>query len=469
LVKPADNEILICVTKQSSDGKSKFVLCGGPMKTLGTMCLTSRRHLGLLDLLIGGWRSSICNRERALLVVLCAAVFGVAGTAAQTTSPSLNRAQAYAQAAALEALGRKLFADPALSASGRIACATCHDPRFAFGPPNARDVQLGGKTMQNPGLRAAPSLRYLQAVPQFAEHYYESDDEGDASIDNGPTGGLTWDGRVDRLRDQARLPLLSPFEMANREAADVVTKVRAAGYSDELRRIFGDAIFDRSEQAFAAVVEALEVYQQNAAEFYPYSSRYDAYLAGRAQLSVQEKRGLALFNDPAKGNCASCHRSAPGNDGTPPQFTDYGLIALGVPRNADIPANADPHFYDLGACGPLRSDLASRGEFCGLFRTPSLRNVALRQTFFHNGAVHGLREAIAFYVERDTNPGKWYPRDANGAVRKYDDLPTQYQHNINSEPPFGKRALDQPALSASDIDDIDAFLETLTDADMSGR
>ena len=439
------------------------------MKALGTMCLTRHRHPGLLDLLIGGWRSNICNRGRALLVVLCAAIFGVAGTAAQTGDPGLGRAQAYARAAALEALGRKLFADPALSASGRIACATCHDPRFAFGPPNAQDIQLGGKTMQDPGLRAAPSLRYLQAVPQFAEHYYENDDEGDASVDNGPTGGLTWDGRVDRLRDQARLPLLLPFEMANKGAAHLVANVRAAGYSSELRKIFGDAIFDGSEQAFAAVVEALEVYQQNAAEFYPYSSRYDAYLAGRAQLSPQEKRGLALFNDPAKGNCASCHRSAPGNDGTPPQFTDYGLIALGVPRNPDIPANADPHFYDLGACGPLRSDLAARGEFCGLFRTPSLRNVALRKTFFHNGAVHNLREAIAFYVERDTNPGKWYPRDVAGTLRKYDDLPAQYQQNINNEPPFGRRASGQPALSASDIDDIVAFLETLTDPDMIGR
>jgi cytochrome c peroxidase len=408
-------------------------------------------------------------RSARLFVLLCVGILGLAGTAAQTCGPGLGRAQAYARAAALEALGRKLFADPALSASGRMACATCHDPRLAFGPPNARDVQLGGRTLQDAGLRAVPSLRYLQTVPQFTEHYYESEDEGDASVDNGPTGGLTWDGRVDRVRDQARVPLLSPFEMANSGAADVAAKVRAASYSDDLRRIFGAAIFDDPEQALAAVVEALEVYQQNAAEFYPHSSRYDAYLAGRAQLSAQEQRGLVLFNDPAKGNCASCHRSARGNDGTPPQFTDFGLIAIGVPRNRDIPANADPHFHDLGACGPLRSDLAGRGEFCGLFRTPSLRNVALRRTFFHNGAVHSLREVIAFYVERDTNPGKWYPRDADGTVRKYDDLPAQYQRNINNEPPFGKRPSDQPALSASEIGDIVAFLETLTDEDIMGR
>ena len=69
-------------------------------------------------------------------------------------------------------------------------------------------VQLGGKDMRQPGMRAVPSLKYLQVVPQFTEHYFESDDEGDDSIDNGPTGGLTWDGRVDRGRDQARIPLL---------------------------------------------------------------------------------------------------------------------------------------------------------------------------------------------------------------------------------------------------------------------
>jgi cytochrome c peroxidase len=381
----------------------------------------------------------------------------------------MSRAQAYARAAALESLGRKLFADPSLSASGRMACATCHDPRYAFGPPNARDVQLGGKTLRQPGLRAVPSLRYLQVVPQFTEHYYESDDEGDASVDNGPTGGLTWDGRVDHGRDQARLPLLSPFEMANRGPADVVAKVRKAGYANPLRSIFGNAIFDDLGRSFAAVTEALEVYQQNAREFYPYSSRYDNYLAGRAQLSRQEKRGLAVFNDPAKGNCGNCHRSEPGKDGTPPQFTDYGLIAIGIPRNRAIPANADPNFYDLGACGPLRSDLAGRSEYCGLFRTPSLRNVALRKTFFHNGLVHSLREAVAFYVERDTNPDKWYPRDANGKVRKYDDLPAQYHHNINKEPPFNAAPGNRPVLSAAEIDDIVAFLKTLTDGDSPGR
>ena len=400
---------------------------------------------------------------RGFLGLLLGIVLGWTSAQAQV----LTRAQAYARADALRALGHELFFDRSLSASGQMACATCHDPKHAFGPPNALAVQFGGKDMRQSGLRATPSLTYLQAVPQFTAHYFESDDEGDESVDNGPTGGLTWDGRVDRRRDQARVPLLSPFEMANSGPADVVAQVRRASYAGRLREIFGDRIFDDSDKTFAAVSEALGVYQQDYRAFYPYSSKYDAYLAGRAKLTLQETRGLKLFNDRAKGNCASCHRSERGNDGTPPQFTDYGLIALGVPRNRAISANADPNFFDLGACGPLRTDLAGQADYCGLFRTPSLRNVALRQTFYHNGSEHDLRKAVEFYVERDTEPAKWYPRDADGRVMKFDDLPAQYRDNINMDPPFGGMPGDKPALSLAEIDDIVAFLRTLTDGYIS--
>ncbi|SJZ34891.1 cytochrome c peroxidase [Enhydrobacter aerosaccus] len=370
---------------------------------------------------------------------------------------------AYARAEALTRLGQRLFFDPALSASGKLACATCHDPKVGFGPPNALAVQAGGKDLQQLGLRAVPSLKYLQTVPQFSEHYFESDDEGDASIDNGPTGGLTWDGRVDRHRDQAAVPLLSPFEMANATPGDVVKRLREREYTEAFEAIFGAAVLADDSKAFAALGEALAVYQEDSRTFYPYSSKYDAYLAGRARLTPQEARGLALFEDPNKGNCASCHRSRVGNDGTPPQFTDYGLIALGLPRNPVIAANADSAFFDLGLCGPLRSDLADRAEYCGLFRTPSLRNVALRRTFFHNGLVHDLRRAVAFYVERDTEPEKWYPRNADGTVRKFDDLPRPYQTNVNQNPPLGPRPDNRPVLTAAEIDDIVAFLGTLTD------
>jgi cytochrome c peroxidase len=251
--------------------------------------------------------------------------------------------------------------------------------------------------------------------------------------------------------------------MANASPADVVARVRAAPYANDLRALYGESLFADPDKAFAAIVEAIEVFQQDARLFYPYSSKYDDYLAGRATLSPQEARGLQLFEDPDKGNCINCHRSKRANDGTPPQFTDYGLIAVAVPRNPAIPANADPAYRDLGACGPLRTDLAGQAKYCGLFRTPSLRNVAVRQTFFHNGLVHDLRAAVAFYAERDTQPEKWYPRSP------FEDLPEPYWANVNREPPFDRKLGDPPPLTAGEIDDIVAFLKTLTDADMVSR
>ncbi len=376
----------------------------------------------------------------------------------------MSRAQARERAHALSALGHTLFFEPALSASGKIACATCHSPEHAFGPPNGLSVQSGGSDLAQPGVRAVPSLKYLQVVPAFTEHFFESEDDGDESVDNGPTGGLTWDGRADRGADQAPIPLLSPFEMANADPTDVGRRALAAGYGQSLRKIYGDAVLSDPKAAFKGVLEALEVYEQDWRTFYPYSSKYDAYLARKTTLTPAERRGLELFEDPKKGNCAECHISERGNDGTPPQFTDYGMIAIGMPRNPEIPANADPTYFDLGLCGPLRTDLRDRPEYCGLFRTPSLRNVATRKVFFHNGVFHTLREAVAFYAQRDTNPGRFYPRKPDGTVVKFDDLPEQYWANLNTDPPFdGRTPGDPPALTDSEIDDVVAFLGTLTD------
>jgi cytochrome c peroxidase len=98
-----------------------------------------------------------------------------------------------------------------------------------------------------------------------------------------------------------------------------------------------------------------------------------------------------------------------------------------------------------------------------------LRNVALRHSFFHNGVFHTLKEVLGFYAERDTNAEKWYRRNADGTVRKFDDLPAGYHANINIEPPFDRHAGDELVLSAQEIDDIIAFLQTLTDGDLDGK
>ena len=142
---------------------------------------------------------------------------------------------------------------------------------------------------------------------------------------------------------------------------------------------------------------------------------------------------------------------------------DLPVHSLGLPRNPAIPANANPGYFDLGVCGPLRTDLSGRAEYCGLFRTPSLRNVATRQSFFHNGVFHILNDAVAFYATRDTDPARWYPKLPGGSVDKFNDLPRRYQGNVNKDPPFGGVPGGKPALSQQEIDDIVAFLGTLTD------
>ena len=301
-----------------------------------------------------------------------------------------------------------------------------------------------------------PSLRYTQSIPSFNEHFH--DNEGDDSIDQGPAGGRTWDGRAASAHDQARLPLLSPSEMANANAADVVARLRTAPYANALRATFGDHVLDDTTAAFNAALLALEVFQQAPQEFYPYDSKYDAYLRGQVALTRQEARGLALFNDPAKGNCASCHPSSIRN-GALPQFTDYGYIALGAPRNPEIAANRDPSFFDLGLCGPERTDLVDRAEYCGLFRTPSLRNVALRHRYFHNGVFRTLKEVLAFYADRDAHPTRWYPRGEQGVGRRYNDLPPQYHSNVYREAPFRSVSGNGAALTNAEIDDVIAFLK----------
>ena len=348
-------------------------------------------------------------------------------------------------AASLSALGRVLFFDASLSASGTISCAGCHDPAHAYAPANALPVQLAGRDGKTQGLRAVPSLRYLQTVPPFGEHSFEN--EGDDSIDAGPAGGRTWDGRADSAHEQARLPLLSAFEMANASPNDVVDRLRSGHSAGRFRELWGADIFERPDDAFAAAAMALEVYQEEPAEFQPFSSKYDAVLRGEASLSAAETRGRAAFEDPARGNCAICHPSEPKADGAAPLFSDFGYVAIGVPRNKALRVNADPEFADLGLCGPLREDLHERAEYCGAFRTPSLRNVATRQSFFHNGVVHDLADAVRFYATRDSEPGRWYGRDGHGRPLVFDDLPERYRGNVNRDAPFGRAAGAPAALS----------------------
>ena len=370
-----------------------------------------------------------------------------------------------ATAAEMTVLGRELFFAPQLALSGRMSCATCHDPAFAYGPPNDRATQLGGPDLGSAGLRAVPSLRYLQTVPAFEEHHF--DEAIEDGTDQGPSGGHTWDGRANTTHDQARLPLTSPFEMANPSVEAVVARLEKGPLAARFRAVFGDDVFAEPARAVTALLKCLEIFQQSPQDFYPYSSRYDAYLRGQAGLTPAEQHGLALFDDPKKGNCASCHPSQL-RKGAFPQFTDFGFNAIGVPRNRALPANQDPGHFDMGLCGPVRIDLTDHPAYCGFFRVPGLRNTAVRRAFFHNGVFHTLEQVMDFYVARDTNAGKFYPR-RQGQVDAFDDLPAEHRKNVNHDPPFGRQAGAPAALTKGEIRDVIAFLNTLTDADVKRR
>jgi cytochrome c peroxidase len=350
-------------------------------------------------------------------------------------------------------IGKLIFHDVSLSASGKQSCASCHSPQHAHAQANALAVQFGGPLLNQPGTRAVPSIRYLADTPPLG-----FDEEGT------PYGGFNHDGSVDTFAAQAERPLLAANEMANLTREAVVEKLRKASYAAQFRQVFGESSLDQVDTAFATLGLALERYQRDSAEFQPFSAKYDAYLAGKAQLTAAEMRGLQLFNDEKKGNCAACHPSAKREDGRPPLFTDFTYDGLGLPRNAAIPANADASYTDLGLCKSGRSGRASQDSACGKFKVPTLRNVATRQVFFHNGHIKNLRDAVAFYVSRDTQPEQWYPRKAGKEIAKFNDLPAKYHPNVNvEEVPYGGKRGGKPYLTDEEIDDVVVFLRTLTD------
>ena len=252
--------------------------------------------------------------------------------------------------------------------------------------------------------------------------------------------------------------------MANLDAAAVIAKLQQAPYAEQFRALFGAAIFNDPTTAFERALLALQQYQNEDPDFHPFDSKYDQFIAGKLVLDDAELRGLALFNNPTKGNCAACHTSARAADGTPPLFTDFSYDNLGVPRNPTLTANLDPTYFDLGLCGPDRTDLTTRRDLCGAFKVPTLRNVATRRAFFHNGRFASLKEALGFYVRRDTNPEEWYPLAADGTATKFDDLPPALRRNVNvTEVPYNRLPGMAPALSSTEIDDLIRFLGTLTD------
>ena len=357
-------------------------------------------------------------------------------------------------------LGQQIFTDANLSEPRGTACAACHQANMGFaGNHGGRNGVAVGSLPGSIGSRNAMTNSYLGLIPAPFSFV----------TTNGVTeavGGLFWDGRADSAELQALGPLLNPLEMNNPDRKSVVDKIAVSRYAAQFRRAFGADIFANTDAAFTSIGVAIAAFER--ARLQPFSSKYDAMVRGQTTLSPTEARGMALFMEPTKGNCAGCHLMNP-TSGKPEDsaFSEFTYYATGIPRNPAIPKNADPAFYDLGLCGPDRApptlpDSVAPGvtisNFCGQFRMPTLRNVAERPAFMHNGFFRNLTEVVRFYSTRNSDPLRWYGQAVSN------DLPTQYLGNIEKvKAPFNRAANAGPALSELEIADIVAFLHTLSD------
>ncbi|MFC1554556.1 cytochrome-c peroxidase [candidate division KSB1 bacterium] len=332
-----------------------------------------------------------------------------------------------------EELGKMLFFDKNLSTPPGQACADCHAPESGFGNPDKGLPVSRGVHMDRFGNRNDLTAAYVGFSPEF--HF---DEEEGLYV-----GGQFWDGRAATLEEQAKGPFLNLLEMANPNEEAVIIKIRNADYADLFREVFGSDALDDIDKAYNFTAEAIAEYERSA-ELNKFNSKYDLYLQGQVQLTEEELRGLAVFEDEEKGNCAACHPNTPGEEGQPPLFTDYTYDNLGTPKNGEmpfyyLPAEFNPdgvNYTDPGLGGFLENT-----EELGKFKVPTLRNIALTSPYLHNGIFKTLREVVVFYNTRDIGP--WPPPETTV--------------NVNRD------ELGDLGLSESEIDDLVAFLKTLSD------
>jgi cytochrome c peroxidase len=334
-----------------------------------------------------------------------------------------------------EALGKLLFFDNNLSSPAGRSCASCHDPRAGYADPDGSMPVSRGAIAGRFTNRNTPTITYASFVPR---RYFDNKEKHFV-------GGLFLDGRETSLPAQAQGPLLSPLEMNNGSKLEIVNKVRRASYAHLFKTGYGTAALDTAETAFIKILQALAAYEQGR-EVNTFDSRYDRYLMGQAKLTARELRGLEIFEKEDKGNCAACHPSTRRPDGALPLFTDFTYDNLGVPANKknpflNLPEKFNPdgkQFVDFG----LGKSVNKKAEY-GKFRVPTLRNIALTAPYMHNGVFATLKEVVEFYNERDVSKRWGSPEVAD---------------NVNRE------ELGDLKLTEQDVDDLVAFMETLTDA-----
>jgi len=343
-------------------------------------------------------------------------------------------------------LGKKLFNDVSLSKDGTQSCASCHDSDHAFIDPRQNLTSVDGAS---PGAVSTgqddmslgdintPSAAYTAFVPEF--HF----DSGEALF----KGGLFLNGRASNLVEQATQPFLNPVEMQN-TMENVVASVQGK-YADSMKSLYGENIFATTEAAFDAIADSIAAFERTE-EFATFDSKFDKVLRGEAAFTDQEQRGLNLFIDEDKGNCAACH-PVPDIDSKKEDslFTDFSYDNLGVPKNELVRTQngMEKGYVDIGLLdNPAVDDSALKGAF----RVTGLRNVAVTAPYMHNGVFRNLETVVEFYNSRDVLLAK---------NPETDDLWKKAEIDSTKN----KDELGRLRLSDTEINDIVAFLKTLTD------
>ena len=378
--------------------------------------------------------------------------------------------------ARLTALGREIFHDRTLSLRRNQSCASCHDPAWGFSSPsadvNAHGAVVAGSVPTRFGTRKPPSAAYAAHSPVL--HL----DEADSAW----VGGGFWDGRATGRRlgtpaaEQAQLPLVNPAEQALPDEGCAVYRVTRGSYGALATAVMGQrtsairfpsgteqlcgregtrlalTAVDRARvrDAYDAIGRALAAFERSD-EVSPFSSKYDAFVAGRATLTDEERRGLSLYE--GKGKCAACHPNA----GDRALFTDFTFDNLGVPANPENPAlRGDSAWRDPGL-GAVLGDSSLHGAV----KVPTLRNVNRRgvagatKAYMHNGAFKSLEQVVHFYNTRDVLPScDWVRHPSVG--RNCWPAP-EVRENVNRD------ELGNLGLTPREERAIVAFLRTLDD------
>ena len=380
---------------------------------------------------------------------------GCGGSADDTTTtelPGMSKA----------ALGAMLFRDTNLSEPAGQSCESCHGTTLlsgdnaaarAFADPNSSvtmPVSEGAVTGVF-GDRNAPTAAYAMFAPRFQ---YDS-------ANSRYIGGQFLDGRAADLAEQAMGPFLNPKEMNNTRQG-VVEAVRSAPYARAFKAVYGATSLDDTDTAYGFIADAIATFERTQM-FAPFTSKYDAVQAGSATFTASEQRGFDLFridsNGSSKAKCAECHKLEKSGGSAGDLFTDFSYWNIGVPQNPNNPAGtAATGFVDIGlAANPNLSTsvAAERGKF----KVPTLRNVELTAPYMHNGVFGNLKEVVNFYNVRE-NPCFDNSTDtgSNGLIACWpNSLPPEVTENVESTFTGGL------SLTEQDIDDLIAFMKTLTD------